>query len=572
MITPEKRLRSLKEKLDQKSFVRIIEAHSGISALVGERATLQVQGEMLEYDGFWESSLTDSASKGLPDVEIVSLDSRVATINEILEVSSKPVIVDGDTGKSPVEFEYMVRRLERLGVSAVIIEDKVFPKRNSLDTSAKQTLEDPELFAQKIQRGKNQSLTDDFMVIARLESLIAGTGLEDALGRAETYIRAGVDGIMIHSQQDTPDEMLAFAGAYETLCAKLGTRLPLVCVPTTYNLITDRELAEHGFNIVIHANHLLRSSYKAMEEAALSILAHDRGFEAELLCAPTSKIFEVVGLNRITDQDHLYDKAQRYSIIIPAAGKDPVLPESPKSMINVGGRTILDHQIERIRKAGLSNNKVVVVRGHEGSQFTRTDVEYCDNDKYLESHSLYSLFCAERAMRDGFLLIYSDVLFDESLIQRLVEHTADIVLLIDNSYRHHKHEVDKRLELAIGSREYQSHPRSLLVGSPVTIKRIGKEVPKQEADYEFAGIALFSAKGAEILRSVYTTAKAQGASPFQESPSFDKAAIVDIIQEIIDQGFPVLGLELSTGWMEIHNRQDINKAEGEISAFRPRRG
>ena len=572
MITPEKRLRLLKERLDEKGFVRIIEAHSGISALVGEKASLHSHGEMVEYDGFWESSLTDSASKGLPDVEIVSLDSRIATINEILEVSSKPVIVDGDTGRSRVEFEYMVRRLERLGVSAVIIEDKVYPKRNSLDVLAKQTLEDPELFAQKIQRGKKESLTDDFMVIARLESLIAGTGLEDALWRAETYVRAGVDGIMIHSQKDTPDEILAFAGAYEELCQKLGTRPPLVCVPTTYNLITDRELGERGFNIVIHANHLLRSSYKAMEEAALSILAHDRGFEAELLCAQTSKIFEVVGLNRITDRDHIYDKAQGYPIIIPAAGKDPVLPDSPKSMINVGGKPILDHQIERVRKAGLTNNKVVVVRGHEGDQFTRTDVEYWDNDNYLEAHSLYSLFCAEPAMREGFLLIYSDVLFDETLIQRLVEHTADIVLLIDNSYRYHKHDVDKRLELAIGGRQYQADPRSLLVDSPVTITRIGKEVPKQEADYEFIGIALFSAKGAEILQSVYRTAKAQGASPFHESSSFDSAAIVDIIQEIIDQGFPVLGLELSTGWIEINDRLDIQKAEEELNVFRPSQG
>lgn len=568
MITPGKRLRLLKEILHEKGLVRIIEAHNGISALVGDRANLQSHGEIIEYDGFWESSLTDSASKGLPDVEIVGLDSRIATINEIMEVSRKPVIVDGDTGKSPMEFEFMVRRLERLGVSAVIIEDKVFPKRNSLDLSARQTLEEPELFAQKIRRGKKEALTDDFMVIARLESLIAGTGLADALDRAETYIRAGVDGIIVHSHKDSPDEILAFAEAYQPLCQKLGIRPLLGCIPTTYNLITDLELADHGFNIVIHANHLLRSSYKAMEETASSILAHDRSFEAELLCAPTSKIFDVVGLNQVTNQDHIYDEAQRYSVIVPAAGMDQMLPESPKSMIDVCGQTILDHQIERIHKAGLTNNRFVVVRGHEGAQFTREDVEYYENDKYLESHSLYSLFCAESAMHDGFLLVYSDVLFDETLIQRLLGQTGDIVLLIDNSYRYHTHDVDKRLELVISGRQYRSHPRSLLVDSPVTITRIGKDIPKQESDYEFVGIALFSAKGAEILRSVYRTAKTQGASPFHESPNFGKAAIVDIFQEIMDQGFPVLGIEVSTGWIEIHNRQDILTAEEELKAFR----
>ena len=154
MITPDNRLKLLKEKLDQKGFVRIIEAHSGLSALVGDAASFQSENGVVEYDGLWESSLTDSATKGLPDIEIISLDSRINTINEIMEVSDKPLIVDGDTGRSPVEFEFLVRRLERLGVSAVIIEDKVFPKRNSLDTSAKQTLEDPVAFGQKIQRGK----------------------------------------------------------------------------------------------------------------------------------------------------------------------------------------------------------------------------------------------------------------------------------------------------------------------------------------------------------------------------------------------------------------------------------
>ena len=573
MIAPDKRLSLLRQRLNQKNFVRIIEAHSGISALVGESARVQLEGAMVEYDGFWESSFTDSASKGLPDIEIVNADSRIDTIKQILEVTSKPIIVDGDTGRSPVEFEYLVRRLEHLGVSAVIIEDKVFPKRNGLDSSARQTSEDPKTFAQKIQRGKKETLTEEFMIIARLESLIAGSSLEDALKRAEIYIQAGVDGIMIHSPKDQPDEILEFAAAYEALCRKLGTRPPLVCVPTTYNLITDMELAEHGFNIIIHANHLLRASYKAMEEAAAAILAHDRGFEAELLCAPTSKIFEVVGFDAIEEQDRIYEKEHRekehrYSIIIPAAGKDPVFPEIPKSMIKVASQTILDHQIVSLRKAGMTNNRVVVVRGHEAGQFTRDDVEYFDNEKYLEAHSLYSLFCAEQAMEDGFLMIYSDILFDEALIQRLVESNGDIVLLLDNSYRYHLHEVDKRLDLAIGGRQYPSRSHSLIVDSPVTISHIGKDIPKQNADYEFIGIAFFSEKGAETLRKVYEGAKAQGATPFHESPSFDQATIVDIIQEIIDQGFPVMGLELSTGWIEIHNRHDVRKAEEELGAVR----
>ncbi len=568
MITSANRLRLLQEKVREKGFVRIMEAHSGISALVAEAARAQTDSGVVEFDGLWESSLTDSASKGLPDVEVVTVDSRIHTVDEILGVTEKPLIVDGDTGRSPVEFESLVRRLERLGVSAVIIEDKVFPKRNSLDTSANQTLEDPGVFAQKIQRGKSQVLSKDFMIIARLESLIAGTGLEDALARTETYIVAGVDGIMIHSQKKEPDEILAFADAYGPLCERLGRRPPLVCVPTTYNLITDVELADHGFNIMIHANHLLRSSYRAMEETALSILKHDRGNEAEALCAPTSTIFEVVGFNKIKEQDRLYDNLQRFSIIIPAAGKDPVFTESPKSMIQVGGQSILDHQVEGLRKSGLTNNRVFVVRGNEGGQFTRTDVEYRENVSYLNTGSAHSLFCAEDGMEDGFLMMFSDILFDEVLVRRLLESRGDIVLLLDKSYRFHTHDVNKRLDLVIADRRDTNHRRSLAVDSLLNVSRIGKNSPQQENTYEFTGMAFFSAKGADILRETRRVAMEKNASPFHEADNFRQASFNDLIQETINQGTLVNGLEISTGWIEIHQREDVQRAEQELEIIR----
>ena len=569
MITAETRLKLLRETIRDKGLVRLLEAHSGISALVGQKVSFQSGDEPVEFDGFWVSSLTDSASRGLPDVEIVGPDSRIATVNEILEVTSKPIIVDGDTGRSPVEFEHYVRQLERYGVSAVIIEDKTFPKRNSLDPGARQTLEDPEVFAQKIERGKQAGLSGEFMIIARLESLIAGTGMDDALARAKAYVRAGVAGIMIHSKKDRTDEILGFAGAYQRLFEDPETRPLLVCVPTTYNLITDAELSENGFDIVIHANHLLRASYRAMQETALAILANDRSFEAEALWAPTSEIFEVVGFNRVTDQDRQYANEQRLSIIIPAAGKDPVFPELPKSMISVGGKAILDHQIESIRRSGLTNNDVVVVRGHEAGLFSRTDVQYRDNNRYLETRSLDSLFCAEPEMSDGFILVYSDILFNEELIRRLVESGGDIVLLVDSSYRFHEHDVDKRLDLVVGTRRYSSHRRRLQPNVPVDISRIGKGIPKEIADYEFVGMGYFSEEGADIVRKVYRDCRDQSPSPFHEAASFDQAQTTDFLQEIIDRGFTVKGLEVSMGWIEIHNRQDVKVAEEQLGLAKP---
>ena len=302
-ITPGERLRGLRNCIDRKGFARILECHSGLSGMIAERAQIKKDGQVIEYDGLWESSLTDSATKGLPDASIVGNDSRIHTIDEILNVTTKPIIVDGDTGGDPAQFEYLVKHLERLGVSGVIIEDKLFPKRNSLDGSAVQNLEDPLVFAEKIECGKEITATEDFMIIARLESLIAGTGLDDALNRAELYVRSGVDGIMIHSSKRDPGEILAFAEAYGGLCRRLGRRPALVCVPTTYNSITELELVARGFNIIIHANHLLRAAYKAMIEVAVTILESGRTMEADSLCAPVAEIFSSVGLDRINQRD-----------------------------------------------------------------------------------------------------------------------------------------------------------------------------------------------------------------------------------------------------------------------------
>jgi phosphoenolpyruvate phosphomutase len=310
-ITPAERLRALKTCIAKKGFARILEAHSGLSGIVVQNASVQLDGQVLEYDGLWESSLTDSATKGLPDASIVGYDSRTHTIDEIFNVTTKPLIVDGDTGGDPAQFEYLIKHLERLGVSAVIIEDKVYPKRNSLDASANQTLEDPAVFAEKIRTGRAIVLSDDFMIISRLESLITGTGLDDALERAEQYILAGTDGIMIHSYQRDPEEVLAFAEAYGGLCQRLGRRPVLVSVPTTYNTVTDAELAASGFNIIIHANHLLRAAYKAMTAAAQTILAGGRSLEADSLCAPVAEIFSSVGFDRVTRKDRERTEALR---------------------------------------------------------------------------------------------------------------------------------------------------------------------------------------------------------------------------------------------------------------------
>lgn len=297
------RVSSLKKILKERK-IRVLEVHSGISGLIIDDLIVNLPGrEKLEFHAMWESSLTDSASKGYPDIEIVSLDSRLDTINQILEVTNKPLIVDGDTGGDFNSFEYMVKRLERAGVSMVIIEDKVFPKRNSLEPGANQKLEKKEIFARKIQRGANVRVNPDFMIVARLESLIAGNSVDEAIDRAKTFLMAGADGIMIHSKESTASEILEFAKRFTKLPTSLIRDKILVCVPTTYNSISDEDLFAQGFNVVIHANHMLRASYKAMEDIATKILANGRSLETESEIATVRQIFEKVGFLKITEEE-----------------------------------------------------------------------------------------------------------------------------------------------------------------------------------------------------------------------------------------------------------------------------
>ena len=239
----------------------------------------------------WESSLTDSTSKGKPDIELVDFTSRLQTIDQIFEVTTKPMIVDGDTGGPTEHFVYAVRNLERLGVSAVIIEDKTGPKRNSLfGTEVKQEQDTIENFSHKISEGKKAQVTEDFMIIARIESLILGKGGDDAIERAKAYIEAGADAIMIHSSEKDPKEVLDFCNEYR----KLDNKVPLVAVPTTYNSITEEELMKAGVNMVIYANHSLRSAYPAMVRTAETILKNGRSLEADEFCMPVGDILKLI--------------------------------------------------------------------------------------------------------------------------------------------------------------------------------------------------------------------------------------------------------------------------------------
>lgn len=289
--TPDIRLKSLRRMLKVKPLLRFLDIHNALSGLIVENTSIDTPNGRREFDGMWGSSLTDSTAKGKPDIEAVDFSARMTTLNEVLEVTTKPIIYDADTGGQTEHFKFTVRTLERLGVSAAIIEDKTGLKKNSLfGNEVQQTQDSIENFCFKIREGKKAQATDDFMIIARIESLILEKGVDDAMARAKAYLDAGADGIMIHSRQKDPAEVFEFCKQY----AQLENRKPLVAVPSSYNAVTEDELQAHGVNIVIYANQLLRSAYPAMASTAKSILLHQRSAECDAQMMPLKDILELI--------------------------------------------------------------------------------------------------------------------------------------------------------------------------------------------------------------------------------------------------------------------------------------
>ena len=570
-ILPEIRRGKLKALLSEREIVRVLEAHNGLSGIIANNACIEGQSNQVpvqrEFDAIWESSLTDSASKGHPDIEVVSFDSRLQSINEILAVTHKPMIVDGDTGGDANNFEYMVTKLERAGVSAVIIEDKVFPKRNSLEPGVQQILEEPEIFSQKIQRGKSAQISTDFMIIARLESLIAGKSVDDALFRAQIYLEAGADGVMIHSKEKDPAQIMEFAKHYQKMTQKINCKKPMVCVPTTYNTLTEDELRAAGFSIVIYANHLLRSANKAMEETARTILLNQRSFEVDPICSSVREIFQTVGFLEVKEKDKLDGNNKNIPIIIPAAGEDPslssILNGKPKSMLEIAGKTLLDWQISALNSNNLTN--ITVITGYKSRKMKAEGITFQENKDYKRGSELHSLMEARKKMTNGFIMLYSDILFEENIMSKILACQEDIVLIVDNTMQYHAPEANKIQDFVISKNKHLPTRRKISFAYENIISKIGSKLNPETATHEFIGLAKFTKTGAEQLLQTYEDCVKNYHGKLQEAENINQFKFTDLIQEMIDRGYVANFLEIHKGWLEIHSTEDIELANHFLS-------
>lgn len=288
---PDVRRARLKKSIAMKGLVTAIEAHSGITGLIAEKTTVYQDGKAMQFDAMWVSSLCDSTAKGKPDIELVDMTSRFRTIDDIMEVTTKPIIFDGDTGGLTEHFVYTVKTLERMGVSMIIIEDKTGLKKNSLfGTEVEQTQDSIENFCAKIAAGKKAQKTKDFMIVARIESLILERGMDDAMTRARAFVQAGADGIMIHSRKKEPEEIFEFVRLFR----EEDRTTPIIVVPTSFNTVTEEEFKERGVNVVIYANQLTRSGFPAMQRTAETILTHHRAKEADDMCMSIKEILTLI--------------------------------------------------------------------------------------------------------------------------------------------------------------------------------------------------------------------------------------------------------------------------------------
>lgn len=539
----------LRNLIDSRPIVRVMGAHHGLGAKLIEQAG---------FDAVWASGLEISTTHVVPDANILTMTENLSAASGLNDACLIPVICDCDTGYgNAANVIHMVKKYEAAGLAAAVVEDKHFPKVNSF-VPGRQDLASIEEFCGKLEAAKNAKRHPEFMVIARIEALIAGWGMEEALKRAHAYTEAGADGLVIHSKTNTPDEIFEFAKRYQG-------GLPLVAIPTMYYNVTADQLASQGFKIVIYANQGLRASIRAMQEVFKSI--HETGSTAAVEDRITSmkEVFELQGMTTLKDTEKKYIKTEKTHALIPAAGDarkhadfSTLLENKPLCMLEIAGKTVLQHQTELFRGAGVTD--IHVIGGYKGESIQGEAIKLVQNTEWSETHVAYSIMTAGKGLKGKCLLAYSDILFDRQILNLLLKSTHAITLVIDRAYQTLPAR-NKALELVITDNPAEGETsRRMALNTLRPIRKIGKTLDRKKADCEFTGVALFQESGFKALVDAWDEALRHfEGKPFYEASSVRKASLTDLLQYVIDRGTPVYGLEIEHGWSEIHSLEDYRR-------------
>jgi phosphoenolpyruvate phosphomutase len=546
----------LRELLRRPGAVVAVGAHDALSARLIERAG---------FDAVWASGFAISAAQfALPDANLLTMTENLEVIRQMSRATSLPIIADIDNGYgNAVNVMRTIGEYEAAGVAAISIEDNIFPKRCSFYSGVQRELVSVGEHCGKIRAAKRAQRSADFMVIARTETLIAGYGMEEALQRASAYAEAGADAILIHSKAPTAIEVMEFARRW-------SHDTPLVVVPTTYASTPLQALEAAGFKMVIFANHPVRAAITAMQEALALLRREGTASLLDPHIAPLEEVYDLVGVASLkaAEQEFLPVGAESVRAIILAAGFEPgllpLIEDRPKALLDIKGKSILERQVETLNACNIKD--IAVVRGYRKDMFTLPNLRYYDNEHYEKNFDLASLFCAEAELRGRCLVLYGDILFDRSVLEKLLQSDQDISLVVDRAWYDHggrarPGEAPPKPDLVLLRDPPEQGYRFLPSSADTTVARIGQHQPPRDAHGEFIGMAMFSPTGADLLRQAYhRVVGSYRGGPFHEASSLEQASLTDMIQELIDQRQDVYAVSIYKGWMEVDTFEDYQRA------------
>ena len=517
----------------------ICEAHNGLSAKIVQEAG---------FRGIWASGLSISAQFGVRDNNEASWTQVLENLEFMADATTIPILLDGDTGYGNFNnMQRLVRKLEQRRIAAVCIEDKLFPKTNSFIKGSAQPMADIQEFCGKIKAGKDAQTDANFSIIARVEAFICGWGLAQALRRAEAYHQAGADGILIHSALSVPDEILAFKQEW-------GSRCPVVIVPTKYYATPTDVFRQHGFSMVIWANHMLRSSVAAMQKTARTLKEQEHLLSIEDKVAPVSEIFRLQNAAELQDAEDRYlpKGAEDTVAIVLAASRGKELGEltehQPKTMVKIQGTPILSHIVDAYNAVGIK--EIVVVRGYKKEAVNLPNLTYVDNNDFAETGELDSLLKALRSRKgpaQNMVISYGDVLFNKYIPQSLCQENDDCVIFIDSNWQ------EQTSYARLGGFTECTLPNSRRAfNAKVLLKRLGDNIPPQSIHGVWMGFLKVSPSAATLITDIIVDMLA--------TPANRKAGIPQLLQELLTRQHPIRVLYTAGHWLDINSLEDVVQA------------
>jgi|MDTC01.2.fsa_nt_gb phosphoenolpyruvate phosphomutase len=536
----ENKAKNLRDLLKSKDLIRIVGAHDGLTSKLIDKAN---------FEGVWASGLEISASHGVPDANILTMSQFLERTIEMNEATNLPVIADCDTGYGNASNAiHMIDKYERAGIAGICIEDKKFPKINSF-IEGKQELASIDEFSGKIKAIKQHQKNKETVCIARVEALIAGWGMEEALKRANAYADSGADLILIHSKKKEPDEIIEF-------CKKFNNRLPLVVVPTTYPNFNEKHMPELGIKIVIYANHILRTIISSTAVTLKDISDTNDLSRVDKKIAKLSEVFDLIGMKKLKENEKNYNSNDKSNIqcIIPAAGA-PLFESSdgknnkiPTSLLKIGEKKIIDRNIETLNSIGIQNLKIIT--GYKSNLFEKISATKINNNIFKKTTQLFSIIKGFEDTNSPILTLFSDIIFEADLIEKLINTKSDIVLAMDAVSPSATEFNDKIIAEFDPIRDF----RTMMTNKKNFVKKIGKYINNKDANFEFTGLAFFSEKGVGVLKS-----SIRELSKKKKLEDIDFCEMMEFIINNTDQ--KVLGLEVNGGWLEIRSKSNFEYAK-----------